>query len=289
MSRPEPHIANPFEPQLPSWLDVEVPLRIGRDVIPLICGLDFLPEAWAKRMWLSDPENYDAHFKGQPTGVNCVKNIIKGARPFPPPHWTGDARPTCVWFNATINIPTFPETSDFDQNILSNNPPKEFWIYLVRDLGYPIESALTSFGIASGIQTPDRRRRSAVMNEEWDERLDNEWDRFTENTSIPQPEHPYIVAPIRYTKRGGGFTRDSVLQAVARMRASHKMRMACFEVVFNRRSPTKIAGKFGVGIRALNKAASRVRNAIRGGSTPENGAAQEPNVYAASEALMGIS
>ena len=235
---------NPFEPQLPSWLRANVPFRIDRDVIPLICGLDYLPENWARRKHLVEPS------------VKSVRIPVKGAPPFPPPHWTGDAPPTGVWVNQTINLPSYPETSEVDKNVLSNNPPKDFWLYLVRDLGFPIEAALTSFGTSPGIQTLDRRRRSAVMNEEEDE--------FEyESTFIAQPGHMYISVPIRHTKTGGGFTRNAVLDVVAGLRMPEKTKQAIFEVVALRMSPKLVSKKFGIKPGVLRVYATRIRQKIR--------------------------
>jgi hypothetical protein len=121
-------------------------------------------------------------------------------------------------------------------------------------------------------QKPERRRKGVVMDEE----TGREYDY----SNIAQPV-PYVAAPSRRTAQGGGFSRDSVLKAVARMRASHKMRMAVFEVVFRRRSPSQISKRFQVGTRALNKAATRVRNDIRG-------RVQKPNENAASSVVVGI-
>src|SRR6266566_1877983 len=179
---------------------------------------------------------------------------IGGIRsPFNPPHWTGDSMEGLT----AVPLPA----SGLDS---------EYVLTLVRDLGYPIEAALAAMAHPPKVRQPDRRRKT-------DE----------EGGSIVQPVS-YTAAPNRGTKRGGGFTRDSVKKAIARMRASHNMRLAVFEVVFRRRSPSRISVQFGVGTRALNKAATRVRNDIRH-EEGVGGGVQKPNENAAPMALMGSS
>ena len=180
---------------------------------------------------------------------------IGGIRsPFNPPHWTGDSMEGLT----AVPLPA----SGLDS---------EYVLTLVRDLGYPIDAALAAMAHPPRVRQPDRRRKVEEGG----------------NTVIAQPVS-YTAAPSRRTERGG-FTRDSVRKAIARMRASSQMRLAVFEVVFSRRSPSRISVQFGVGTRALNKAASRIRKDIRHAGEGVSEGVQKPNKNAASEALMGSS
>lgn len=190
-------------------------------------------------------------FRYQPRTVNTIS---KKRPPFNPPHWTGDQRPERVVVQLESRFPSSEELLE-----------------LVR-LGYPGSAAFAAMAHPY-IGRPDRRCNGVIG--------DDEHEMQYGSSTVAHPEHPYIAVPIRRTEVGGGFSRDSVLRAIARMRVSHKMRMAVFEVVFCRRFPSQIAGEFGVGVRALNKAATRVRKAIRGG-------VQKLNKNAASKAVMGI-
>src|SRR5207244_11620652 len=76
----------------------------------------------------------------------------------------------------------------------------EYVLTLVRDLGYPIDAALAAMAHPPRVRQPDRRRKVEEGG----------------NTVIAQPVS-YTAAPSRRTERVG-FTRDSVLTAIGRMR-----------------------------------------------------------------------
>src|SRR5438105_4229235 len=189
-------------------------------------------------------------FRHQPRTVNTIS---KKRPAFNPPSWTGDSA------DGLTAVP-LPE---------SNMLTAEEALRLVREFGYDAHAAFAS--IPRPIQMnakPDRRRIGVVETE------DGKW---FDRTTIAQPV-PYVAEPSRRITQGF-FSRDSVLKAVARMRAPYEMRMAAFQVVFYRQSLSEIAEEFGVGASALKQAAIRVRRRIRGD-------AQKCSKNAASEAVV---
>lgn len=181
-----------------------------------------------------------------------ARQFAQGIRKvFSQPCWTGDSA------DGLVAVP-FPES-----NVLSI----EEACHLVHKLGYDGRAAFDSLARPLMEAKSDRKRLGVFQTK------DGKW---RDRTNIAQPI-PYVAAPSRGTHRGF-FSRDSVLKAIASMRSSHKMRMAAFQVVFSRHSPTQVAEEFGVGRDALKKAATRVRERIRGPRSRE----QKVNVYAAS-------
>jgi hypothetical protein len=163
---------------------------------------------------------------------------------FPQPCWTGDARPD----KETVQlIGDFPETN--------------YLAHLVKDLGYPIEAALAamSHGHVWRDPSPNRRRNG---------------------TTLVHPYNP--AAPNRRTTQGGGFSRAQVISGIARMRTDDNTRLACFEVVYRRRSPKVVAKEYGIEWGKLRTYATRLRQRIRGG---EN-AAQKTNKNTSLEAVV---
>lgn len=129
--------------------------------------------------------------------------------------------------------------------------------HLVRELGYDAHAAFASV-TRPMVNTKSDRRRIGVVKKN---------GRWLDRTSFVQPI-PYVAAPTRHTTQGF-LSRETVLQAVARMRTSDKMRMAVVEVVFRRQSPTAIAKKYRINLETLKKYSTRIRQRISGG--PENG------------------
>src|SRR5262249_37183921 len=132
-------------------------------------------------------------FQHQPL---TVRTICGKRPPFSAPHWTGDSAEGLV----SVPLPA--------PNVLTADEAAR----LVRELGYDGRAAFASISRPTWMNAkPDRRRIGVVETD------DGKW---LGRTAIAQPI-PYVAAaPGRRTKTGGGFTRDLVLMAVAKMRAS---------------------------------------------------------------------
>jgi len=206
--------------------------------------LERVLEAADKALYPDRPEATVAHIAG---GTHT------------PPCWTGDPRPEG---RVTVPLP--------GSNVLT----ADHAAYLVRELGYDANAAFTSI-TRRPLQKSDRGKVGELP------RSERERSRIYRRSDIVQPI-PIVAAPIRRTTQGY-VTKDTVLRALAEMRCSHPMRMACLEVVFQRQSPTLVAEKYDLGVEAVNKSSSRLRARIQG-KWRHNDLVQKPNVYAGSEA-----
>jgi hypothetical protein len=176
-----------------------------------------------------------------------VRNIDGSRPPFNPPHWTGD------W---TGDYP--PEQYVVVPLPGSNVLAVEHAAYLVRELGYDANAAWTSI-----VRRPPQKSDRGKVGEVGFEGEHEDGLRLVtrRRSNIPQPI-PIVSAPVRRTEVGG-FTKDTVLRAMAKSKSSPPMRMAAFEVVFYRQSPTQTAEKYDVGLEALKKASTRLRRNIQ--------------------------
>jgi hypothetical protein len=151
--------------------------------------------------------------------------------PFPAPHYSGDAPP----YN-TYDVPEglVAVSHEFSCEF----PSASYLLDLVHKYGYDIDAALSCLTRAHlwRNSTPDRRKCGGHPT------ADNQMNGEYANPRFSQPAHPYNPsAPNRRTHHGGGFSRSQVLASVARMRTSHNVRLACFEVVYRRRVHRKDA------------------------------------------------
>lgn len=206
------------------------------------------PVAVSQRDSVTDLEAVNAavdrvYFRNQPL---TVKTISGDRPPFSSVHWTGDSRPEGY---VTVPLP--------GSNVLT----AEHAIELVRKWGYDPRAAFTS--IARWLpQKADRGKVGEVGFE--GEHEDGLRLVTRRRVNIPQPIPIYAV-PARRTFQGY-FNKDTVLRALAEMRCSHQMRMACLEVVFQRQSPTQVARKYRIGLEALKRSSGRLRARIRHGT-----------------------
>ena len=180
-------------------------------------------------------------------------NISFTRPPFRAPHYSGDT------IEGLVAVPhdfpcDFPAVSDL--------------LDLVHKYGYSVDAALSAVSRAHVWRNPkpDRRRNGGG-----------------DSPSFAQPAHPYNpAAPNRRTEQGGGFSRAQVLASVARMRTNDNIRLACFKVVYRRRSPKAIAEEYGIEWGKLRTYATRVRQRIRGGGK----AMQKANKNVGPEAVV---
>lgn len=257
---------NLFQPQLPSWLNVELPpLVFDAEVGSLVASKELLPHSWAERklrrerLSQRNRRNWEKYFHGVnrivelleeqlESQTNATVHTISDTRPpFIPPHWTGDSA------EGLIAVP-LPQS-----NVLT----AEEALRLVRELGYDAHAALAAIPRPTWMNAkPDRRRFGVVETED---------GRWLDRTNIVQPI-PYVAAFARNTKQGF-LSRDAVLSAAARMRTSDKMRFGVVEVVFRRQSPTTVAKRYRLKLETLKKYATRIRQRLSGDS--EN--SEKPN------------
>lgn len=157
---------------------------------------------------------------------------------FPPPHWTGEPRP-----QGAQRV-----------RLHSQFPSTELLRHLVTDLGYDGAAAFSSVSRPMNPK-PDRRRLGCGEIADG-----QQWYNYQ---SIAQPIL-YIAAATRRTDQGY-LSRESVLNAVARMRTNDKMRLAVMEVVYRRQSPTKVAKNRRLNLATLKKYSTRIRQRISRG------------------------
>ena len=170
-------------------------------------------------------------------------------RTLPPPVWTGEARPSAKGLVISSDFQSeFPTASDL--------------LNLVHKCGYGVEAALAAMPHAHVWRNPkpDRRRNGGHST------ADRQMSGKYASAGFAQPTHPYNpAAQNRRTTKGGGFSRGQVLASVAKMRTSDKIRFACIEVVYRRRSPKAVAEEYGIEWGKLRTYATRVRQRIREG------------------------
>jgi hypothetical protein len=150
------------------------------------------------------------------------------------------------------------------EEVSSNFPTPEYVHYLVSELGYDPDAALAAL-IRSHVwrnPIPDRRRNGALPV------ADAQAAGAFSNGALAQPAHPYNPAsPTRRTTRGGGFTKQQTLDALARMRTDDNTKFAVMEIVYRRRSTLRVSDEYGVPVETLYVYASRLRKRIRRASS----------------------
>lgn len=158
-------------------------------------------------------------------------------RPFPPPHWPGESRPS-----GARRV-----------QLHSNWPSTAYLTRLVKELGYNGHAAFaaTTRGHLPQLQVIDRRGlRYSPQSEEF----------VRDSGAGIHPEHPYIqFAPNQQTTVGGGYTKTQVTAAIANHDWSDKHSTAVYEIVYMGRQPALVAASLGLKLTTVYQYCSRVR------------------------------
>ena len=167
----------------------------------------------------------------------------EGGFVFPPPHWTGEARPNgarCIQARTR-----FPETG--------------YLTYLVSEVGYEPSAAIAALSRAHNPWTrlPDRRRANASNADEQILGQNHEYSSFA-------PARPYYPAsPSRRTKVGGAYPKEKVLRALARRGWNDNTQAAIFEVVYYKQSAKRVAAQRGLKLATVYQYSSRLREDLK--------------------------
>jgi hypothetical protein len=167
----------------------------------------------------------------------------EGGFVFPPPHWTGEARP-----NGARRV-----------QARTRFPWAGYLTYLVSELGYEPSAAIAALSHAHNPWTrlPDRRRANASNADEQILGQKHEYSSFA-------PAHPYYPAsPSRRTKVGGAYPKERVLRALARRGWNDNTQAAIFEVVYYKQSATQVAAQRGLKLATVYQYSSRLREDLK--------------------------
>jgi hypothetical protein len=167
----------------------------------------------------------------------------EGGFVFPPPHWTGEARP-----NGARRV-----------QARSRFPCADYLTYLVSELAYEPSAAIAALSHAHSPWTrlPDRRRANAFNADEQNGGQKHEYSSFA-------PAHPYYPAsPSRRTKVGGAYAKEKVLRALEQRGWNDNTQAAIFEVVYYKQSATQVAAQRGLKLATVYQYSSRLRQDLK--------------------------